>query len=133
MLLWTLHPKYLDNKGLGALWFEGIIARNSLLGLSQGYQNHPQLDRFKIQPDPIAAIDTYLSPVYEEGISRGFQYNRALFSPTFQNVRMEVTLEQLKKEYAYLLQKLERRDIEKYKILKKIHTLEPHPMFDIID
>ena len=47
MRLWSLHPKYMDSKGLVALWREGLLARAVLKGQTNGYINHPQLIRFK--------------------------------------------------------------------------------------
>jgi hypothetical protein len=32
MRLWSLHPSYLDNKGLTALWREALLARKVLQG-----------------------------------------------------------------------------------------------------
>ena len=52
MRLWSLHPQYLDPQGLVALWREGLLARKVLLGDTQGYRNHPQLDRFKACDTP---------------------------------------------------------------------------------
>ena len=46
MRLWSLHPKYLDIKGLVACWREGLLARKVLLDQTKGYKNHPQLIRF---------------------------------------------------------------------------------------
>lgn len=46
MRLWTISFKYLDAKGLVALWREALLAKNVLAGLIKGYKNHPQLDRF---------------------------------------------------------------------------------------
>jgi hypothetical protein len=45
--LWTLHPRYLDTKGLLALWREGLLAQSVILEQTAGYRNHPQLTRFK--------------------------------------------------------------------------------------
>ncbi|MFA0847469.1 MAG: pyrimidine dimer DNA glycosylase/endonuclease V, partial [Methanobacterium formicicum] len=39
MRLWSLHPKYLDVKGLVALWREGLLARAVLKGKTKGYTN----------------------------------------------------------------------------------------------
>ena len=47
MRLWSVHPKYLDSKGLVALWREALLAKQVLEGGTKGYRNHPQLDRFK--------------------------------------------------------------------------------------
>ena len=47
MRLWSIHPSYLDRKGLVALWGEGLLAKNILEGKTKGFKNHPQLERFK--------------------------------------------------------------------------------------
>jgi len=46
MRIWSLHPKYLDAKGLVALWRDALLARHVLQGKTTGYKNHPQLNRF---------------------------------------------------------------------------------------
>lgn len=38
MRLWTLHPKYLDPKGLVALWRETLLAQRVLAGRTRGYR-----------------------------------------------------------------------------------------------
>jgi hypothetical protein len=45
MRLWTLHPRYLDVKGLTAAWREALLAQKVLAGFTIGYMNHPQLIR----------------------------------------------------------------------------------------
>ncbi|MEM2211610.1 MAG: pyrimidine dimer DNA glycosylase/endonuclease V [Nitrososphaerales archaeon] len=47
MRLWSIHPKYLDAKGLITLWRESLLAKKVLEGYTKGYINHPQLLRFK--------------------------------------------------------------------------------------
>lgn len=37
MRLWSLHPKYLDQKGLGALWREGLLAQSCLIKGARSY------------------------------------------------------------------------------------------------
>ncbi|HKX52383.1 MAG TPA: pyrimidine dimer DNA glycosylase/endonuclease V [Nitrosospira sp.] len=37
MRLWTLHPRYLDTKGLVAAWREALLAQKVLSGLTSGY------------------------------------------------------------------------------------------------
>ena len=66
MRLWSLHPKYLDSKGLVALWREGLLARAVLKGETEGYKQGPQLIRFKNLNHPVSFIDSYLLNVYEE-------------------------------------------------------------------
>ena len=76
MRLWSIHPRYLDAKGLVACWREGLLARKVLQGLTKGYRSHPQLDRFKAQIDPIGMMDTYLLAVLEEATLRGYKFRR---------------------------------------------------------
>ena len=52
MRLWTLHPRYLDARGLVALWREALLAQKVLRGKTRGYRAHPQLQRFREQADP---------------------------------------------------------------------------------
>ena len=66
MRLWSLHPRYLDAKGLVALWREALLAQKVLHGNTKGYRNHPQLTRFKQQQNPLAAIAAYLREVQRE-------------------------------------------------------------------
>ena len=60
MRLWTINFKYLDAKGLVALWREALLAKNVLEGLTKGYKNHPQLIRFYTHQNSIDAINAYL-------------------------------------------------------------------------
>ena len=57
MRLWSLHPSYLDRIGLTACWREGLLARAVLQGRTVGYRNHPQLERFRAQPEPLVMLD----------------------------------------------------------------------------
>lgn len=77
MRLWTVHPKFLDAKGLVALWREGLLAQKVLAGGTKGYRYHPQLTRFRGQPNPAAALAAYLRTVYEEATRRGCQFDRS--------------------------------------------------------
>ena len=60
MRLWSLHPSYLDRRGLVALWREALLAQAVLRGLTRGYTRHPQLDRFRAAPSPVGALAAYL-------------------------------------------------------------------------
>jgi len=61
MRIWSVHPKYLDAKGIVALWRETLLAKNVLEGNTKGYKNHPQLTRFKAIEKPLEAINQYLA------------------------------------------------------------------------
>ena len=73
MRLWTINFKYLDAKGLVALWREALLAKNVLEGLTKGYKNHPQLIRFYTHQNSIDAINAYLLEVYKEACARGYK------------------------------------------------------------
>ncbi len=68
MRIWSIHPKYLDTKGLVALWRETLLAKNVLTGNTKGYKNHPQLLRFKNTENPLDAINQYLTEIYKEAV-----------------------------------------------------------------
>ena len=111
MRLWSLHPSYLDTKGLVACWREGLLARKVLLGETRGYRNHPQLHRFKTQLDSISAIDQYLSFVLKEAQRRGFAFNPAKIGPYCPSITIPITDGQLMYEFGLLKAKLFKRDI----------------------
>lgn len=133
MRLWSIHPKYLDVKGFVALWREGIMARNALLGIKQGYRNHPQLERFKKQDDPIISIDTYLFNVYEESKRRNYNFNQEKIGFKFTDSKIDVTRGQILYELKHLKRKLKIRDFERYRELKKIKFPDPNPVFKVKD
>ena len=71
MRLWTLHPQYLDPRGLVALWRESLLAQAVLRGKTAGYRHHPQLIRFRAQTAPVAFIAEYLRAIHAESVARG--------------------------------------------------------------
>ena len=77
MRLWSLHPRYLDAAGLVALWREGLLAQAVLAGRTRGYTQHPQLNRFRSQNDPCAAVSSYLHHVVDEAERRGYSFDRS--------------------------------------------------------
>src|ERR1044071_938973 len=77
MRLRTLHPKYLDAKGLVALWREGLLAKKVLSGGTRGYRHHPQLTRFRNHRKPEVAIDVYLAAVCAEAGRRGYRFDES--------------------------------------------------------
>ncbi|MFI5209112.1 MAG: pyrimidine dimer DNA glycosylase/endonuclease V, partial [Gemmatimonadales bacterium] len=72
MRLWSLHPRYLDAKGLVALWREGLLAKAVLQGKTRGYRHHPQLERWMRAVDPVASMNAYLVEVWREADRRGY-------------------------------------------------------------
>lgn len=132
MRIWSIHPKYLDSKGLVALWREALLAKNVLEGKTAGYRNHPQLDRFKNSENPLDAINQYLSSVYDESVDRHFSFNSAKFRKPIVPFFLTVNEGQIIFEFEHLLCKLKGREINLYQKLKETKTIISHPMFIII-
>lgn len=133
MRIWSLHPKYLDTKGLVALWRETLLAKHVLEGKTKGYTNHPQLNRFKKTANPAQSISQYLSYVYDEAVKRGYNFNKDKIDWNFTLVEIPVTKGQLKYEESHLLNKLKIRDQDSYNKLLNAKNLQQHPMFKVIE
>jgi hypothetical protein len=130
--IWSFHPKYLDNKGLVALWRESLLAQKVLKGETIGYRSHPQLLRFRDQPDPVAAISTYLEYVFAEAVLRGYRFDYAKIGIRRTNIQIPVTRGQLLYEWGHFREKLWTRDRERYRKSAGENVPEPHPMFRIV-
>ncbi len=132
MRLWSLHPQDLDVRGLVACWREGLLARAVLTGQTRGYKNHPQLDRFKAQPDPVAALDVFLNALCDEADQRGYHFAREKLGPvTLPPGSMTVTDGQLELEWNHLLAKVAIRDPKRHLAMAGQQP-RPHPLFRII-
>lgn len=110
MRLWSLHPRYLDVKGLLAAWREGLLAQKVLEGLTKGYTHHPQLERFRAAYDPAAVIACYLSALADEADARGYRFDRSKIHVAPSRKRITVTQGQISYEFALLESKLSSRD-----------------------
>ena len=130
MRLWSLHPVYLDCKGLTALWREGLLAQKVLSGNTKGYRNHPQLERFKRQVDPLAAIGVDLLEVQHEASRRGYRFDASKILLCGETPRIGITSGQLAYEFAHLKIKLESRDKTAYQRIAALDTLRAHPLFE---
>lgn len=133
MRIWSLHPKYLDSKGLVALWRETLLAKHVLEGKTKGYKNHPQLNRFKKAKYPLDLINQYLSEVYNEALKRNYNFDKQKINWTFKKSKVPVTTGQVNYEAEHLLHKLEIRDYDKYKELKLISKFDNHPIFKLVE
>lgn len=132
MRIWTLHPKYLDTKGIVALWREALLARAVLHGETVGYQHHPQLMRFRAHPAPLDAINTYLSGVLIEAQRRGYSFDALKVTQNLTQIPIDCTDEQLHYEWEHLLNKLKVRDPALFERWHAIATPDPHPLFRIV-
>ena len=132
MRLWTIHPKYLDSRGLVALWREALLARKVLRGKTRGYRNHPQLDRFRAQVDSIAAINGYLHEVHAEALRRGYRFDKSKLRPLRTVRRIAETRGQVRYEWLHLKRKLRGRAPLAFKKIARLRFPNVHPLFRVI-
>ena len=132
MRLWTLHPRYLDPKGLVAAWREALLAQKVISGATKGYRHHPQLARFQEQTDPLAAIATFLVGLADEAQSRGYQFDACKISRRRFSGHIAETSGQLLYEWKHLKAKLRVRAPLFASRLRSINMPEPHPLFGVI-
>ena len=134
MRLWTIHPKYLDSKGLVALWREALLAQKVLHGRTNGYTKHPQLDRFKECPEPTKAIALYLDGIAQEAQQRGYAFDKAkiLARVHKDSAFINVNRGQIHYEFAFLKYKLRGRDERKLREIEHVKRIEVHPVFKAV-
>lgn len=132
MRIWSLHPKYLDAKGLVALWREALLAQAVLRGKTKGYKHHPQLLRFRGHASPVGCIGEYLRVVHVEAGERGYSFAAERITLTRGSGRLTVTRGQLECEWQHLLDKLRIRDPERLIELSKVKRPVPHPLFRVV-
>jgi len=130
--LWSLHPKYLDARGLVALWREALLAQAVLRGRTRGYRDHPQLARFVDLASPCGGIAQYLRIVHAESLARGYAFAAGKISRARCSNRIAVRRGQLDYEWEHLMRKLEARDPARARLLRSVRRPEAHPMFTIV-
>lgn len=141
MRIWSLSPKYLDQKGLGGLWSEALQCQDVILGITNMHKNHPQTHRWIKEKDPLRSLSTYLLMLHNwVSENTKYNYNRDLIvykKPGFVR-QMFVTSGQLKYEADCLVQKLKERHgqcLQKTQLEHDIYfkKIVPHPLFTVID
>ncbi len=132
MRLWSLHPKYLDTRGLVAVWREALLAQAVLSGETTGYRYHPQPERFRAQCSPLGAIADYLRGVYEEAVRRGYKFSSDKISSATGSGIIAVTRGQIEHERIHLMTKLAIRDPKALDRLEQERRIQPHPLFRIV-
>jgi hypothetical protein len=133
MRLWTVHPKFLDAKGLVALWREGLLAKAVLEGKTKGYREHPQLKRFREHDQPFESLCEYLRHVLMESLNRGYHFNATkLPFQVFAVGPIEESQGQLQYEWQHLLKKLAIRKPDLFEQLSGLKQPQAHPLFAIV-
>lgn len=134
MRLWSLHPQYLDRMALVACWREGLLAQKVLAGLTKGYTNHPQLERFRASEHPRVNIGAFLTGIAHEADARGYSFDHSKINvPGDLEGAIPVTSGQLAFEAEHLRRKVRDRDPGWLGFPPKDAKLKPHPMFHVIE
>ena len=133
MRLWTLHPKYLDAKGIVALWREALLAQAVLRGLTRGYTRHPQLERFQDHSAPRSAINAFLAEIHRESQRRGYTFDGTKVGPIRTRGRIEATTGQLEHEWEHLMRKLRARSRDDYRRWSREDAPRAHPIFKVVE
>lgn len=144
MRLWSIHPKYLDSKGLVACWREGLLAQKVLLGETKGYKNHPQLQRFNTERS-LQLIGNYLNYIFNEACIREYKFDNSKIISKFVPLKIKVTRGQLEYEFKHLQNKLKIRAPRKFWYnegitvitreegsIRELLDIEPHPLFKVV-
>jgi hypothetical protein len=132
MRIWTLDPRYLDARGLVALWREALLAKAVLRGETRGYRAHPQLERFRATADPVRAINAYLGAVLDESRERGYHFDATKVSGVRGQRPISVTRGQMRHEWEHLMRKLHARDRAKWTLQRDVVRPRVHPLFKIV-
>jgi Pyrimidine dimer DNA glycosylase len=133
MRIWSVHPKYLDTKGLGGCWRETLLAKAVFEGKTKGYTKHPQLNRFRETSDPVKYISTYLSVVHAEAKNRGFNYDGSKVGEVADVKPIAVTKGQLEYEWHHLVNKLKKRSPEWLAKIPPADLPDTHPIFEVVE
>jgi hypothetical protein len=132
MRLWTLHPQYLNARGLVALWSETLLAQKVLRGATRGYKHLPQLFRFAKTDNPPAALAAYLKAVQAEAMQRDYKFDASKIGRQRFRGKLNETRGQLLYEWRHLKRKLKGRDPKRLRDLVSVKIPAPHPLFRIV-
>jgi pyrimidine dimer DNA glycosylase len=130
--LWTLHPRYLDARGLVALWREALLAQAVLRGETKGYRHHPQLDRFRATVSPVRSIAAYLRAVHAESVRRRYRFDVTKVGRGVSVPRIAVTRGQIDYEWKHLRAKLRSRAPSWLAGLDAPECASAHPLFRVV-
>lgn len=131
MSLWSVHPRYLDNKGLISAWNRGLQLQKQLSTEPARNTGNSQLIMFSRQEKPLHAIGSYLSFIASEGCRRGYKFtHEKILYPNFDEELLPIDSEQLRSENQMLQNRLKTRDKNRYQQLSSQSWPETHPLFN---
>jgi hypothetical protein len=110
-----------------------LLAQQVLRGETNGYKNHPQLERFKRQIDPLASIAAYLVEIRIEAEKRGYHFDASKIGLKRAAGSIQVTRGQLMYEWELFKSKLAVRQPQRLDSVKYFLEPEVHPLFRITE
>ncbi len=129
MRVWSIHPQYLDSRGLVALWRETLLAQAVLRGETKGYRNHSQLERFKNHSAPQTLIALYLQGIHAEAVARGYNFDQTKIHSPEGSFTLPVTQGQVDYEWSHLMEKLRVRQPDLHEKWAGVNSPALHPLF----
>ena len=132
MRLWSLHPQYLDPRGLVALWREALLAQAVLSNRTKGYKHHPQLARFQESSAPRKYIAAYLRLIHAEAVRRGYRFDGKKIGRGGNVDPLPITNGQLAYEWRHLRTKLRNRAPSWLAQFRTLSRPRPHSLFRVI-
>ncbi len=133
MRIWSIHPKYLDSKGLVALWREVLLAKAVLSGRTKAYQHHPQLARFIQSAAPKHYLAAYMKVIYAEAARRKYHFDETKIDQVTIVPPLSVTKGQIEYEWIHLKKKLEVRSPSWLQKFQEIRQPLSHPIFCVVE
>lgn len=108
MRLWSIHPKYLDNRSLMVFWNDAILAKSSILGKIDFHSPHFQ--RFKYIDNKEHVLNVYMKEIFLEGSKRNLNFDKnqiedIFLLPLLTSDLIDLTYGQLKFEFELLVDK----------------------------
>ena len=106
-----------------------------LAGLTKGYKNHPQLDRFYAHENALEVINAYLAEVYAQACARGYKFDAAKVGEFDERIlaKIAVSRRQIEYEFAFLQEKLKSRDVKAYERNLSVKNIEIASIFKEVD
>ena len=133
MRLWSLHPRYLDPKGLVALWREALARPGRAPGAIPGdIATIPSCSDSARSPLRVAASPSTFGPCTRNRSSEATASTGARLCTGGTVARVDVTRGQLDFEWRHLLAKLEKRNPPVLEALQNTGDPAPHPLFRVV-
>ena len=122
-ILSRVHLRHVASAGVGiflvAIAAGGIFAGEKATGLVLGWVGIPS----------IILLVLYLVGVRQEACKRGYCFDSKKIGKQRSRKKIKISRQDLSDEFAWLLTKLRKRSPEKFRQLKKLKRIEPHPLF----